>query len=400
MSDLDNDWKATGHKKDWTVFFRGGDWLDRAGMFWSAISPGGHHLLWWSRPFGPFYGCIDGAKEGQCPVWLKLNTLDEANCLPTRYSVGALARTPLLLQLPHSATPALNRTTGKPGVIGDSRRHFQLVQSHAMNEPARSLLELLAVVETLRGPDGCPWDQEQSIENIGKHLLEESSEVLDAIEDSGGLPGEHVCEELGDVLMNIFMASVIAAESGAFGLPEVAEGIRAKLVRRHPHVFGDKKADSPEEVLELWNSIKAEEKKSRGEASPSRLDGVPRNLPTVLRAEKISRKAAGCGFDWKNPAEVVGKLREEIIELEEVLRGEDGDSGDNDVRIQEELGDILFTAVNLCRKLGCSADEALGRSTAKFINRFHGLEGRLENLESCTHAQMNDAWEKLKEEGQ
>ena len=264
-----------------------------------------------------------------------------------------------------------------------------------MNEPVRPLLELLEVVETLRGPNGCPWDQEQSLGDIGKYLLEESSEVLDAIEDSRGLPSEHVCEELGDVLMNIFMASVIASEDGTFGLHEVAEGIRDKLVRRHPHVFGDEKADNPQEVLELWNSIKAEEKASRGAPPASRLDGVPRSLPSVPRAEKISRKAAGCGLDWNGPAEVLDKLREEIGELEAVLGT--GESPGDDERIEEELGDILFTAVNLCRKLGCSADSALGRSTAKFISRFRGLEEKLVDLESCTPQQLNAAWEDLKE---
>ena len=264
-----------------------------------------------------------------------------------------------------------------------------------MKEPVCPLFELLEVVEVLRGPNGCPWDQEQSLGDIGKYLLEESSEVLDAIEDSGGLPSEHICEELGDVLMNIFMASVIASEDGSFGLHEVAEGVRDKLVRRHPHVFGDEKADNPQEVLELWNAIKAEEKDSRGSPPASRLDGVPRSLPSVPRAEKISRKAAGCGLDWNSPTEVLDKLREEIGELEAVL--DDGESPGGDARIEEELGDILFTAVNLCRKLGCSADAALGRSTVKFITRFRELEEKLVNLESCTPQQLNAAWEELKE---
>ena len=125
-----------------------------------------------------------------------------------------------------------------------------------MKEPLNELSKLLEVIETLRGPEGCPWDQEQSLEDVGRHLLEEASEVVDAIEDGQGRPTPDVCEELGDVLLNIFMASVIAAESGAFELDTIAEGIREKLLRRHPHVFGGQKAENSEEVLKLWNAIK------------------------------------------------------------------------------------------------------------------------------------------------
>ena len=165
-----------------------------------------------------------------------------------------------------------------------------------MKEPGRSLLELLDVIESLRGPGGCPWDQEQELSDVGQHLLEEVCEVLDAISDGEGRPTEHVCEELGDVLMNVFMASVIASEDESFDLSSVADGVRKKLVRRHPHVFGDKDAKNSEEVLKLWNSIKEEERKEKACAGKdasvaSILDRVPRSLPSVQRAEKVSKKA-------------------------------------------------------------------------------------------------------------
>lgn len=266
-----------------------------------------------------------------------------------------------------------------------------------MKEPALSLLKLLEVVETLRGPGGCPWDQEQSLENIGRHLLEEACEVVDAIEDGEGKPCAAVCEELGDVLMNILMASVIASESGAFEIGAVVSGILEKLIRRHPHVFEDEKAENAEEVLELWNSIKEEEKRGRGESGEvSRLDSVPRSLPSVLRAEKISQKAAACGLDWQDPFAVIEKLREEIAELEEAVSEAGGPSWGEDPVVEEELGDILFTAVNLCRKFDCSAESALRKSTAKFVRRFQGLEQELGDLGSISTAKMNQAWEQMK----
>ena len=268
-----------------------------------------------------------------------------------------------------------------------------------MKEPGRPLLELLDVIESLRGPGGCPWDQEQELSDIGQHLLEEVCEVLDAISDGGGRPTEHVCEELGDVLMNVFMASVIASEDESFDLSSVATGIRKKLVRRHPHVFGDKAVKNSREVLKLWNSIKEEERKERGPAGEdgsvaSILDRVPRSLPSVQRAEKISKKASSCGLDWVDANGVIDKLKEEVSELEGALSADaDGIAGG---AIQEELGDILFTAVNLCRKLGYSADEALVRSTRKFITRFKCVEMDLGAIEGRDADELNAAWDRAK----
>ena len=284
-------------------------------------------------------------------------------------------------------------------LIVDSRLHWQLVQSEAMKEPGRSLLELLDVIESLRGPDGCPWDQEQELSDVGQHLLEEVCEVLDANSDGKGRPTEHVCEEQGDVLMNVFMASVIASEDESFDLSSVAGGIRNKLVRRHPHVFGDQDVKNSREVLKLWNSIKEEERKERAPAgedtsAASILDRVPRSLPSVQRAEKVSKKASSCGLDWSDATGVIDKLKEEVSELESALSADVERSGVGD--IQDELGDILFTAVNLCRKLGYSADEALVRSTRKFITRFKGVEKDLGTLEGRDADELNAAWDRVK----
>jgi len=269
-----------------------------------------------------------------------------------------------------------------------------------MKDSAKELSRLMEVVETLRGPNGCPWDQEQSLEDVGRHLLEEAGEVLDAIEDGEGHPTPEVCEELGDVLMNVFMASVIAGESQAFELAAIAAGIREKLIRRHPHVFSDREANNSEEVLKLWNAIKDQEKADRGEsATASRLSAVPRNLPPVLRAEKLSGKAAKAGFDWEAPEGVIGKLKEEIEELERAMEAAGSDPAGKDRGVMEELGDILFTAVNLCRKLDVSADAALRQSTAKFVRRFMKLEKILADLESADAEEMNRAWEQEKGEG-
>ena len=269
-----------------------------------------------------------------------------------------------------------------------------------MERTTRALGELLEGVTALRAPDGCPWDRKQTLADMSRYILEEVCEVQDAIADSDGLPTEAVCEELGDVLMNVFLSSVIAAETDAFSLADVADGIREKLVRRHPHVFGDVKVDDVDGVLEQWNAIKAEEKRHRedgnpaGRASPSLLDDVPRGLPPLARAYEATRKAAGVGFDAADPDGFIDKLEEEIGELRELLEC-DGDRADA-ARVQEELGDVLFSAVNLCRKLDHRPDDALRRSTRKFSDRFREIERRLGDLHGATLEQMDAVWNDLR----
>jgi MazG family protein len=288
-----------------------------------------------------------------------------------------------------------NSSTGSPP-------EFKLVQSEAMKETTNSLMELLDVIETLRGPNGCPWDQEQEMGDIGGHLLEEACEVVDAIATSDNRPTDHVAEELGDVLMNVFMAAVVAEEKGSFNLAQVAEGIKDKLIRRHPHVFGEETVKDSAEVLDIWNSIKAKER-GGGEQddSPNKafaeLDRVPRSLPSVPRAQKITRKASRLGLDWPDAGGVIVKLREEVCELERAISNDQATGESRKELVREELGDILFTAINLCRKLDHSADEALRLSTEKFVARVRALEEKLGAIEGRTQEELDDGWEKIKE---
>ena len=264
-----------------------------------------------------------------------------------------------------------------------------------MEPSTRSLAQLLEVVTALRAPGGCPWDQKQTLADMSRYILEEACEVQDAIADSGGSPAPEVCEELGDVLMNIFLSSVIAAETDAFSLADVADGIREKLVRRHPHVFGDVKVDDADEVLVRWNAIKAEEKRAKGEDPPtSLLDGIPRSLPPLAGAYEATRKAGRVGFDAADAHDFIGKLGEEIGELRALL--ESGGETASPARVEEELGDILLSAVNLCRKLGHRPDDALRRSTRKFSGRFREIERRLGDLESASLEEMDAVWNDLK----
>ena len=264
-----------------------------------------------------------------------------------------------------------------------------------MERKTQALGELLRIVEALRAPGGCPWDQKQTLRDVSRYLLEESCEVQDALALSEGSGTQHVCEELGDVLMNIFLASVIAEEGGAFSLTDVADGIREKLIRRHPHVFGDVVVSNADEVLVHWNAIKDEERREKGEDLPrSRLDGVPRSLPPLAAAHELTRKAAKCGFDWDEPLAVVKKLEEEIDELRELLPERDEALAAE--RVEEELGDILFSAVNLCRKLGHRPDDALRRTMRKFESRFREIEQRVGDIDSASLEEMDAVWNEIK----
>ena len=271
-----------------------------------------------------------------------------------------------------------------------------------MNETAQALLRLQGIVERLRAPDGCPWDREQTLADLGRYIVEEAAEARDAIEeDAASVPDRQartradVCEELGDVLMTVFLATRIAEEAGDFDLARVAQGISDKLVRRHPHVFGDARADDTDAVRRRWEEIKAEEKRSRPDAAPkSRLDGIPRSLPPLTRAQKISKRAAKHGLEWPTPAGVMAKVREECAELGELL--ENGSPADPE-RVEEELGDLLFSVVNLSRKLNLDADRALRSALRKFEGRFRELEQRLD-LRDADPATIDRHWNQLKKD--
>ena len=258
------------------------------------------------------------------------------------------------------------------------------------DKPSRTLSALLDLVSRLRGPKGCPWDVQQTDSTIKMYLLEEAYEVLDAIEK--GSP-EDVCQELGDLLFQIIFLVSIAQERGEFDLEEVIEKITEKMIKRHPHVFGDTIVNGPSDVSYNWEKIKQEEK---GEfTSPSSLlQNLPINLPALLRAHRLSDRASKVGFDWAGRAEIWAKVREEFDELADTLTERDNE------RIKEELGDLLFSLVNLARHWGMNSEHLLREANQKFIKRFGKMEKELKSagieISEATPYEMNHAWEKTK----
>ncbi|MBN1671787.1 MAG: nucleoside triphosphate pyrophosphohydrolase [Kiritimatiellae bacterium] len=256
--------------------------------------------------------------------------------------------------------------------------------------PPTHIERLLDIMRRLRGPDGCPWDREQTLETLKTYLLEECYEVLDAID--GGDP-EHHKEELGDLLLQIVFQSQIRAEQQAFSFDEVAERICRKLVHRHPHVFGDVHVSDSGEVLRNWQALKAKEK----EKAPAGVLGeVPRHMPALHKAHKIQARAARVGFDWTAVHDVVAKIDEELAEVKEALG-----SGDRD-RLREEIGDLLFAVVNLSRFQKIDAEEVLAQTVEKFTRRFREVERRIHKsgrqLTDCTLAEMDAHWDAVKGE--
>ncbi|MCX6985576.1 MAG: nucleoside triphosphate pyrophosphohydrolase, partial [Lentisphaerae bacterium] len=203
-----------------------------------------------------------------------------------------------------------------------------------------SIDRLISVMEKLRSENGCPWDREQTHSSLKKHLMEECAELMDAIDDKDP---EGICEELGDLLMHIVFHSRIAEENKSFTFEDVSRGITEKMIRRHPHVFGEGKAENSGEVIEMWEVIKKQEKKERNRERKSLMDGIPRHLPALSRAHEMQRKAAKVGFDWINPHQIMEKIEEEMEELKKALASADEKS------INEEMGDLIFSVVNLAR---------------------------------------------------
>jgi len=228
--------------------------------------------------------------------------------------------------------------------------------------PGESLADLVAVMQRLLAPDGCPWDREQTLHTLKSYLLEETYEVLEAIEE--GTPAEH-CEELGDLLMQVVFQSELRTAEGAFGIDDVVRGIRDKLVRRHPHVFADVKLGTSAEVLEQWGKLKEKEKPRRT------LDGVPQALPALTRAMKLSERAAAVGFDWPDAAGARAKVSEEIAEIDREMEGSDR------AALEHEVGDLFFASVSLARKLGLDPEAALRAANRRFTERFEYIEDRL-----------------------
>lgn len=255
-------------------------------------------------------------------------------------------------------------------------------------EKFRRLVEIMA---RLRSPQGCPWDRRQSFDTLKPYLLEETYEALDAVDRRDWTA---LGEELGDLLLEVVFLAQIAAEQGLFTIVDALEAINQKLVRRHPHVFGEAVARTPEEVKERWDEIKAEEKRLQGRAAEGLLDSIPRCLPALVEAAQISSRAAGVGFDWQNADQVLEKLHEELAELAAARREASSE------HLEHEIGDLLFTLVNLARFLGVDPEQALRKTNARFRRRFAYVEDRLRQQgrtpSEATLAEMDALWEQAK----
>lgn len=236
-----------------------------------------------------------------------------------------------------------------------------------MTRPKDRLQRLDDLVAKLRGPGGCPWDREQTLPDVRAYLLEEAHETAAALdaEEMGELAGE-----LGDLLFQLVFVARLAAEAGEFTLSEVVDRVEAKMVSRHPHVFGDERLDDSGAVRRAWERRKLADRDGDG----SLLSGVPRSLPALLRAYRISQKAAGVGFDWSDAASVLAKLEEEIAELRAAAGATGGEAAGKVERVREEVGDLLFAAANLARHLGIDPEGALSKANDKFERRFAAVE--------------------------
>lgn len=252
------------------------------------------------------------------------------------------------------------------------------------------LQRIMDIIRRLRAPDGCPWDRVQTNADLAGYLIEEAYEVIDAID--AGSP-DALREELGDLLFHILFLACIAEEEGKFNMADVMAEIAEKMTRRHPHVFGETAVSSVQDVRDNWEEIKKGEYRRKGE-SPGVLDRIPRSLPALMKAQEMGRKAARVGFDWNRTEDVIIKVEEEIAELRQAVK-EDRPEG-----IREEIGDILFTIVNLCRFTGVDAEGALQSTNRKFAARFAYVEEKLgENGRTASGASMEEMdrlWEESK----
>jgi tetrapyrrole methylase family protein/MazG family protein len=263
-----------------------------------------------------------------------------------------------------------------------------------VSESATDLFgELVQIMARLRGENGCPWDREQTHASIKPYLLEETYEVLESIDENDPAKLE---EELGDLALQVVFHAQMADEAGLFTIADVLRGINEKLRRRHPHIFGDVKADTAQEVLFNWEQIKKlEREKAQGRASL--LDGVPRELPALLRAHRLQEKASRVGFDWNEARQVFQKVEEELAELRAAMESEQPD------RMEAELGDLLFSLVNLGRFIAVNPEDALRKTIARFIARFQYIEEELARRGTApgqvTLDEMDALWDEAKAKG-
>lgn len=290
------------------------------------------------------------------------------------------------------------RTASAPKPAGSRRRGARRapagraapapVSPAHLRQGARQMERLLRIMARLRRPgDGCPWDLEQTLETIKPHLIEEAYEALDAMERGDR---EHLAEELGDLLLQIVFQCQIAAQEGSFTFADVARGIADKLIRRHPHIFGNVRVADSREVLRNWEAIKKTEKDQRS----SVLDGIPKHVPALHRAFQLQKRAARVGFDWSQLSDVFRKVEEEIAELKEAVTRQDR------AHVVEEIGDLLFSVVNIARFLKVDPSYALELTNAKFARRFRVVESELaargRQMKDCTLAEMDAIWDRLR----
>ena len=255
-----------------------------------------------------------------------------------------------------------------------------------MEDEAKSFQELLKLARALRSKDGCPWDRVQTTQTMRPHLLEEAYEVLEALDHEDT---DKYADELGDLLFIVIFMTLIAEEEDKFDICRVLAGISDKLISRHPHVFGDKTASDSASATACWEEAKRKEKRHRERESV--LDGVPKALPALIRARRVQEKAAAVGFDWEEGRQVLGKIEEEVGELKNALEA------DNRPEIAAELGDLLFSVVNLARFLGINPEAELRKTTRKFVQRFRHVEKSLENLEEASLEEMERLWQESKD---
>ncbi|MDQ3918938.1 MAG: nucleoside triphosphate pyrophosphohydrolase [Acidobacteriota bacterium] len=274
-----------------------------------------------------------------------------------------------------------------------------------------SFRDLVALMSRLRSPEGCPWDREQTYATLAPMLLEEAYEAFEAVEEAREGRPEHLREELGDLLFQIVFYAQVASERGEFTIDDVTEQIHSKMVRRHPHVFGDVKVRDNEELLRNWEALKAEEKREAGASGGegSLLEGVSRKAPALMEAHQLATKAARVGFDWQSVDDIFDKLAEEVEELREAIRaqreaGADAGSGAGGeaefARVREEVGDLLFAVTNVARHLSVEPEAALKLANRKFRRRFRHIEERLRargrDINEATLEEMEQLWQEAK----
>ena len=263
---------------------------------------------------------------------------------------------------------------------------------------SESFDELVSIMARLRAPGGCPWDREQTYASLSQYLLEEAYETFDAIHEADATGDTtNLREELGDLLLQVVFHSTIGTERGEFTIDDVAAGVARKLVLRHPHVFGDAKLERAEDVLDNWDTLKANERAASGKKEKeldSILDEVPIHFPALLEGLKLTKKAAKVGFDWREVGQIFAKLDEEVAELKTAIDNEDSQN------VEEEIGDLLFVIVNLARKLDIEPETALKRVNRKFRQRFRFIETELRSAgkkpEESDLSEMDSLWNAAK----